>query len=218
MTQRRKPPRSQLKRNIGIAALVALLAVAGVFGVQVARLYSQVQVEAATTPSPEPVGGNVMAVTLDPSAPTPEPMLRKGATGDEVSTLQGRLQELGYYTGEIDGQYGQGTAAAVKLFQEQNGLGADGVFGGESRALLYSAQAKAMTVTPTPAPTDTPAPTTVVTPGLTADGMPLLVNKSSPLPDGYACVDLVNLAEYCDASVVKIKANGIEGERMAVDQ
>ena len=127
------------------------------------------------------------------------------------------MQELGYYSGEIDGQYGVGTAAAVKLFQEQNGLGADGVFGGESRTLLYSTEAKAMTVTPTPTPTDTPAPTEAVTPGLTADGMPLLVNKQHPLPDGFTLVDLVNLSKYCDSSVVKIKANGIEGERMAVD-
>lgn len=217
MSNRKK--RSNPKRIIGLVVLVALMAGAAVLGVRVARLVDLTAIEIQTTPTPEPVAGNVMMVTIDPNAPTPEPVLRTGSQGSEVKELQARLQTLGYYSGEVDGQFGSGTQAAVTLFQEQNGLGADGIAGPETRTLLYSAGAKPMTVTPSPAPTDTPAPqaTSAAVPGETADGMPLLVNKTHPLPDGYETVHLVNMTDYCDSSIVKIKAKGIEGEQVAVD-
>ena len=41
--------------------------------------------------------------------------------------LQQKLQEKGYYEGEIDGNLGDGTKAAIKLFQTQAGLPADGI-------------------------------------------------------------------------------------------
>ncbi len=41
--------------------------------------------------------------------------------------LQQKLQEKGYYEGEIDGNLGGGTKAAIKQFQEQAGLPADGI-------------------------------------------------------------------------------------------
>lgn len=142
---------------IGLAVLAALAVAAVILGINVARLADLTAVEARTTPTPEPVAGNVMQVTIDPSAPTPEPILRTGSAGEEVKELQARLQALGYYAGEIDGQYGPGTREAVRLFQEQNGLGADGIVGGETRAVLYSAQAKPIVLTPSPSPTPTGA-------------------------------------------------------------
>lgn len=155
----------------------------------------------------------MLAVTPDPNAPTPEPVLKNGSEGDRVKTLQVRLQELGYYSGEIDGQFGNGTRDAVYLFQQQNGLSADGVVGSDTRALLYSVEARPMTVTPTP----TLEPTQANAEPWNVDGMPLLVNKEHPLPEDYACANLVNMTDYCDPDVVKIKANGIEGEQVAVD-
>ena len=41
------------------------------------------------------------------------PVLRVGSTGSDVSDLQARLTELGYYTGTIDGEYSTGTQSAV---------------------------------------------------------------------------------------------------------
>ena len=57
------------------------------------------------------------------------PTLRMGATGEEVSQLQRQLQAMGYDVGNIDGQYGQRTFNAVRQFQEDKGLDADGIAG-----------------------------------------------------------------------------------------
>lgn len=54
---------------------------------------------------------------------------RLGSTGQEVTNIQSRLKDWGYYTGSVDGIYGQKTADAVKAFQKSNGLTADGIAG-----------------------------------------------------------------------------------------
>lgn len=88
--------------------------------------------------------------------------LSRGKKGEQVKTLQRRLQELGYYTGKIDGDYGSGTLNAVKAFQKKAGLSKTGVADNDTQLLLYAATAPAAkaTVAPTPAPaaTVTPAP------------------------------------------------------------
>ena len=53
----------------------------------------------------------------------------KGSTGTNVVKLQQALEVLGYYKGEIDGEYGNVTVDAVKRFQKKNGLYVDGVAG-----------------------------------------------------------------------------------------
>lgn len=63
--------------------------------------------------------------------------IRKGCTGEAVMELQGYLQELGYYTGEIDGDAGNGTINAIKQFQRDNGLTADGICGKKTWAALF---------------------------------------------------------------------------------
>ena len=65
-----------------------------------------------------------------------------GSTGSDVSDLQSRLLELGYYEGAIDGRYASGTQAAVQEFQSRNGLTADGVAGRQTQDLLYSGSAQ----------------------------------------------------------------------------
>lgn len=59
-----------------------------------------------------------------------------GSRGDNVRTIQTKLKRWGYYTGAIDGVYGKKTAAAVRLFQQKNGLTADGVCGEKTLAAL----------------------------------------------------------------------------------
>ncbi|MCH5641350.1 MULTISPECIES: N-acetylmuramoyl-L-alanine amidase [unclassified Gordonia (in: high G+C Gram-positive bacteria)] len=49
--------------------------------------------------------------------------------GDDVATLQSRLQNLGYYTSLVDGVFGETTDTAVRLYQSEYGLSSDGICG-----------------------------------------------------------------------------------------
>ncbi|MCS3876702.1 N-acetylmuramoyl-L-alanine amidase [Gordonia amarae] len=49
--------------------------------------------------------------------------------GDDVATLQSRLQNLGYYTGLVDGTFAESTHNAVCLYQSEYGLASDGICG-----------------------------------------------------------------------------------------
>ncbi len=53
--------------------------------------------------------------------------LRPGDSGERVKKLQRRLKALGYFTGEIGGNYQTLTTKAVKRFQKEIGEDADGV-------------------------------------------------------------------------------------------
>ena len=131
------------KTKAGLAALAVLLVLDVILAVVMIPEIRETRREMSLTPTPlPPVPDSVMAVTTDPNAPTPEPVLRTGSQGQEVTDLQSRLQALGYYEGGIDGQFGAGTKEAVLLFQKQNGLIADGIVGSETRTLLFSPQAK----------------------------------------------------------------------------
>ena len=97
--------------------------------------------------------------------------LRSGSSGSSVSQLQQRLKELGYYQGTVDGQYGTGTVNAVKAFQQNNNLRADGVAGPATQTAVYGFSAVrasstggspsgSTTTTTTTRATATPRPTT----------------------------------------------------------
>ena len=124
-----------------------------------------------------PVGGSTSPATNPPSnatgsasaTPTPTPAgtssgttLKSGSQGSEVRQLQTRLKELGYYTGSVDGSYGQGTVNAVKAFQAANKLTADGIAGKTTQDTLYSyyAVAKKDATITVPPSNATPKPST----------------------------------------------------------
>lgn len=91
--------------------------------------------------------------------------LSRGKKGEQVKALQRRLQQLGYYTKTIDGDYGSGTVGAVKAFQKKAGLSQTGTADNDTQLILYSAaapsvKATAAPATSTPAPAVTPAPQT----------------------------------------------------------
>lgn len=77
-------------------------------------------------------------------SPSPRKLLRKGSTGEAVRKLQQALANLGYYNGTIDGHFEKGTVKAVKWFQQNNGINADGIAGASTQTVLYG-------LTPVPA-------------------------------------------------------------------
>ena len=131
------------KKIAGLIVSAVLLAALLFMVVKLIPVTREVQREMSLTPTPlPPVPASVMAVTPDPAQPTAPPVLRTGSKGQEVKDLQSRLAGLGYYTGEIDGEFGPGTKEAVTAFQKANGLEADGIAGEETRTLLFSVNAK----------------------------------------------------------------------------
>lgn len=73
--------------------------------------------------------------------------LGKGDTGYEVTALQTRLTELGYYHKEIVDNFGSGTYSAMRAFEKANGLTVDGKASVADQQLLFSAAAAAYTAT-----------------------------------------------------------------------
>src|SRR3954454_3128409 len=57
--------------------------------------------------------------------------------GDDVATLQARLQDLGFYTGLVDGYFGLQTHNALMSYQREYGMAADGICGPETLRSLY---------------------------------------------------------------------------------
>ena len=144
-----------------IALVLVLLTAALILGTRAMNTWKVYEAEAAVTPAPTP-GVRPISVTPDPARVTPPPtavptpapsptpgLLNSGSQGDEVRRLQVRLQDLGYYRGTIDGDYGTGTKTAVQTFQKINGLDADGIAGQLTQTLLYSDNAL-----PAPGPVD----------------------------------------------------------------
>jgi N-acetylmuramoyl-L-alanine amidase len=57
--------------------------------------------------------------------------------GDDVATLQARLQDLGFYTGLVDGHFGLQTHHGLTSYQREYGLYPDGICGPETLRSLY---------------------------------------------------------------------------------
>ncbi|MFP4300286.1 MAG: peptidoglycan-binding domain-containing protein [Spirulinaceae cyanobacterium] len=83
-----------------------------------------------------------------------------GSQGTSVRSLQQRLRNLGYYQGDITGQFGDTTEAAVRRFQQAQGLTVDGVVGPRTFTRLGQAQPATTATTPPATPAPNPAPTT----------------------------------------------------------
>ncbi|MCR5809252.1 MAG: peptidoglycan-binding protein [Clostridiales bacterium] len=134
-----------------------------------------------------------------------EYVLEYGNVGEDVSTLQERLNELGYYDDKQNGYFGVATERALEEFQQINSLETDGKADFFTRELLFSPAAldsegrpseidifptDPIDVTPEPyvtetpeiteAPTETPIPTETPVPTDTPE--PTVVPTASPTP------------------------------------
>ena len=63
---------------------------------------------------------------------------KEGSSGDNVVKIQQALELLGYYNGNIDGDYGTQTVEAVKRFQTKRGMNADGIAGASTIRVMFN--------------------------------------------------------------------------------
>ena len=59
-----------------------------------------------------------------------------GDKGDQVTLIQQKLKQYGYFSGTVDGVFGKQTYDAVVWFQRKNGLKVDGAVGESTAAAL----------------------------------------------------------------------------------
>lgn len=139
------------------------------------------------TPTPAPTITPMPTITPVPTiTPSPEyKTLQTGSRGEDVKKLQRRLAELGYYTGEVDGVFGNQTRRSVERFQYYNGLSKDGIAGKRTLTILYESADVVLApvdVTPSPSPSPTTAPTPTPTPAVTPSPTPTPVYTATVAP------------------------------------
>ncbi|OLT28720.1 peptidoglycan-binding protein [Nocardiopsis sp. CNR-923] len=74
--------------------------------------------------------------TAVPAPATLSPDLREGDSGADVTALQDRLNELGYWTNGVDGEFGYHTEQAVIALQKAAGIARDGIAGPDTENAL----------------------------------------------------------------------------------
>ncbi|MFM6850827.1 MAG: peptidoglycan-binding protein [Terrabacter sp.] len=86
-----------------------------------------------TTQAPKPAAKPAPGPAPKPEskpAPKPEPapvvLLRAGDTGAKVRSLQARLRQIGWFSGDVNDRYGSRTTEGVRGFQAKRGFDATG--------------------------------------------------------------------------------------------
>ena len=119
------------------------LAEDGAFGDGTKRAVVRFQEDHKLTPADGVVGAATRKALAD-AVGAPGPRVLKLTSppieGEDVKQLQQRLDDLGYGPVPVDGVFAASTDAAVRMFQGEHHLGADGVVGQETRAALASAK------------------------------------------------------------------------------
>ena len=117
-------------------------------------LESGTALPADATPTPKPTAEP--KATKEPTWEIPKSTVKRGSEGKDAKTVQTRLKELGYYQGKVDGKFGRASVNALKNFQTNNGLKADGAAGKKTYEKLFSVSAVPYAVqdAPTPVPSE----------------------------------------------------------------
>ena len=98
----------------------------------------------APVETPIPTQNPTQAPTVtNPPAQSGYQALEPGDSGDLVAAMQRRLKELGYFNGNVVGNYKDLTTAAVKRFQAAMGWNQDGVASSALLEALYASSAPA---------------------------------------------------------------------------
>jgi len=106
-------------------------------GLQIGVSDQEIQDTQNVLQSSNPFGANSTSKILGTNNST-DGSLRLGTTGDKVKELQQWLTDYDYYSGDIDGIFGEDTETAVRNFQEEAGLIVDGVVGNDTRKAMAS--------------------------------------------------------------------------------
>lgn len=78
----------------------------------------------------------VLMIAFNHNTKSVDVLSKYGSKGDEVTKIQTRLKNWGYYQGSVDGIYGKKTENAVINFQKKNNLRIDGIAGPETLAAI----------------------------------------------------------------------------------
>lgn len=65
-------------------------------------------------------------------------VLKQGDRGADVTAVQRRLRDLGYFNGQLTGYFGRATQEAVSRFQQAYLIQPDGIVGSETQSVLFS--------------------------------------------------------------------------------
>ena len=84
----------------------------------------------------KPFGENTTKVLGNNNSTNQPQKMMLGATGDQVKEIQQWLTDYGYYSGDIDGNFGESTDKAVRDFQTESGLIVDGVVGNDTKKAM----------------------------------------------------------------------------------
>jgi peptidoglycan DL-endopeptidase CwlO len=128
-------------------------------------------------------------------------VFEEGDWGEEVAQIQSQLSALGYSTGAADGDFGAATVAAVKAFQKDRGLEADGVVGPSTYRVLMGRDV------PVSRGGSTDAVRRVVQTAMRYIGVPYSFGGSTP--DGFDCSGFVRFV---------FARSGLDLPRMADEQ
>lgn len=131
-------------------------------------LFSRNALAKGATPTPRPAPGSDLGDVTDmviagdgeamPETAFPNKLMR-GDKGETVKQVQRRLKELGFFDGPVSGNYMDQTIAAVKAFQEHNGLYTSDILNEETWHMLFNtADVLDVMATARPTPVPTPVP------------------------------------------------------------
>ena len=124
------------------SAVAAFQASIGLSATGVADTDTQEYLFSANAPTAQPTTQPTIQPTQAPSGNGYQ-TLSYGVSGESVKNLQRRLKELGYFTGNVAGNYKDLTQSAVVAFQQAIGWTADGIATPELQEYLFSASAPA---------------------------------------------------------------------------
>ena len=101
-------------------------------GIQIGVTGADVEAANNVLHNNKPFGENTTKVLGTNNSTNQSQVMKLGASGDKVKQIQQWLTDYGYYSGNIDGDFGANTDKAIRDFQTESGLIVDGVVGNDT--------------------------------------------------------------------------------------